>query len=95
MNIGALQTIQAERLLVAKDKNHDYSQTVDNIAVAGKIGLAVRIMDKACRILSLAHLELKGQSSKVSNESFRDSALDLGNYADFLVSVIDGTWNED
>lgn len=85
----ALQAIQYSGLALAEKKNHDYSSAVDVIGTTGVPGLGVRLFDKASRLLSLT----SGVQQQVSDESIRDTAMDLMNYATFLVAVLDGTWN--
>lgn len=91
-NRKALEAIQGKRLDLAERKNNDYSGAVDNIGVTGVPGLAVRLFDKASRLLSLTQA---GAEQKVLDESIRDTLLDMGNYADFGVSLLDKTWNNE
>lgn len=91
MNIEALKEIQNRRMEIAKRKNHDYAQAVDAIAICGIYGLATRIMDKAGRILSLAK---PGVTAQVTDESIKDTLLDLANYAEYGVSLLEGTWGK-
>ena len=85
-----MRSVMCEQLNLAARKNHDYASAVDNIGITGRIGLAVRLFDKVCRLLSLSLS--KGQ--KVKDESLRDTAIDVANYAVFFVMVIDDTWNK-
>lgn len=90
-NRKALEEIVNKNLDLAEAKNKDYSGRIDNIGVTGKVGLAVRIFDKASRLLSLVQ---PGHTQEIKDESVRDTANDLCNYALFLVSVLDGTWGK-
>lgn len=88
-NVAALKEIQERRLALALRKNNDYAGQGDNIALTGAHGLAVRLLDKAMRLHSLTY---PGAVQKVTDESIKDTFLDVGNYGDFGVSVIEGTW---
>jgi predicted transcriptional regulator len=48
------------------------------------------MFDKCARLLSLV---VFNQKQHVKDEDVRQTALDLGNYSDFFVSVVDGTWS--
>ena len=86
----AIQKVHKEATELALRKNNDYASAIDVIATTGRIGLVVRIFDKAARLLSL----VLGTKQKVKDESVRDTAIDLVNYATYLVCIIDGTWEE-
>ena len=88
-NRAALEKIQKARLDLGERKNHDYGGVADAIAIAGPHGVAVRMLDKVLRLMSLTQPGFKAQ---VTEEAIRDTALDLGNYSDYLVSLLDGTW---
>jgi hypothetical protein len=90
-NRKAIEKTQKDRLDLAEQKNHDYSSSVDCIGTTGINGISVRIFDKASRLLSLVQ---KG-NQKVKDESIRDTLLDLANYADFGVSLLDNTWGKE
>ncbi len=89
LNRPALELIQKERLDVAEKKNADYGGRGDNIEIGGVHGIAIRMLDKAMRLVSLT---TPGQDQKVKDESIRDTFLDSGNYSDYGVSLLDGTW---
>ncbi len=89
LNRQALEQIQKDRLDLAEKKNNDYGGAGDNIAIGGVHGVAVRMMDKAMRLVSLT---TPGAVQKVEDESIRETFKDSGNYADFAVSLMDGTW---
>ena len=91
MNFKALETIQKERMELAMRKNSDYGHGgVDAIAACGIQGLATRLMDKAARLLSLTR---PGYEQKVKDESIRDTLLDIANYSEYGILIIEGTWN--
>lgn len=90
-NVEGLRAVQKERLELGVRKNHDYSGTMDAIAIAGIEGLATRLLDKAARLHSLVQ---PGMEAKVTDESVRDTLMDIGNYADYGVSLSDGTWGK-
>ena len=90
-NRKGLEDVQRERLDLGERKSHDYGSAMDAIAIGGVRGVAFRMMDKAARILSLTDPLL---TAKVSDESLRDTFSDMGNYSDYGVCLIDGTWGE-
>lgn len=67
------------------DKQHDYGY--QNILAYGEQGVRVRISDKLARI---AHLRGKGVSA--SNESLKDSFIDICGYAVIGQMLDDGTF---
>lgn len=91
-NRAALEEIQKARMDLAERKSHDYGGAVDAIAVCGIEGLATRLFDKAARLLSLTR---PGVESKVTDESIRDTLMDMANYSEYGVSLLDGTWGKD
>lgn len=80
------KNICEEMLTTFERKNHDYgdsfTQTVDKF---GLIASGVRMHDKLERFINLVQKEV----SKVSDESMRDTLLDLANYAIMTVMYID------
>lgn len=89
MNVTAYNDIQIEALKLALRKNADYSGSkVDNLAITGVYGIAVRLMDKVSRIYNLA----SGAESQIKSESMRDTFIDIINYATFAVVMLDGHW---
>lgn len=89
MNIAYMKKLQARRMAIAQAKHHDYSQGIDAVAANGLVGIAVRLFDKACRVRSLV---LNNSKAKVKDESIKDTLLDLANYAEYGVCLIDGQW---
>lgn len=87
---AGMTSVMNEQRQLARKKNNDYAFAVDNIGITGKLGLAVRLFDKVCRILSL----VSSKKQLVKDESIRDTAIDVANYAVFLVMVLDGKWNK-
>lgn len=78
--------IEAQGLLLKKHK--DYGPKNIAGAPGGAInGLRVRMHDKLARI---NHLYDNGADPE--NESFRDSFIDMANYAIIALMVIDGDW---
>lgn len=80
------KNICEEMLSTFERKNHDYgdsfTQTVDKF---GLIASGVRMHDKLERFINIAQKEV----SKVTDESMRDTLLDLANYAIMTVMYID------
>lgn len=89
LNIDALKEIQERRMALAIRKSNDYSGQGDNIGLTGAHGLAVRLLDKAMRLYNLTY---PGRVQQVKDESIKDTFLDVANYGDFGVSVLEGTW---
>ena len=79
---------QAGNLLVRK--HHDYGPKNIAHSPGGPLnGLRVRMWDKIARINNLLDSNVKP-----SNESLRDSYLDLLNYSAIAMMVLDGVWPE-
>jgi hypothetical protein len=79
---------QAGNLLVRK--HHDYGPKNIAHSPGGPLnGLRVRMWDKVARINNLLD-----SGVKPSNESLRDSFLDLLNYSAIAMMVLDGVWPE-
>ena len=73
-------------------KNHDYGDSFGkSIAEFGPIAGVVRMEDKMNRIKSLIK---KGGDQKVTDESMKDTLLDLANYAIMLSMELDDTGDE-
>ena len=79
---------QAGNLLVRK--HHDYGPKNIAHSPGGPLnGLRVRMWDKMARINNLLD-----SGVKPSNESLRDSFVDLLNYSAIAMMVLDGVWPE-
>jgi hypothetical protein len=79
---------QAGNLLVRK--HHDYGPKNIAHSPGGPLnGLRVRMWDKIARINNLVDSNVSP-----SNESLRDSFLDLLNYSAIAMMVLDGVWPE-
>lgn len=74
---------ECRELLIRKER--DYGPL--NIALWGEQGVAVRLTDKVMR---LRNLFLSGRAP--SNESLRDTAMDIVNYGLILMMLLDGEW---
>ena len=78
----------AGNLLIAK--HHDYGPLNIARSPGGPInGLRVRMWDKVARINNLVDSNVNP-----SNESLRDSFMDLLNYSAIAIMVLDGKWPE-
>lgn len=78
----------AGNLLISK--HHDYGPLNIARSPGGPInGLRVRMWDKIARINNLVDSKVKP-----SNESLRDSFIDLLNYSAIAIMVLDGNWPE-
>ena len=69
-------------------KHHDYGPKNISLSPGGPLnGLRVRMWDKVARINNLLD-----SGVTPSNESLRDSFIDLLNYCAIAMMVLDGTW---
>jgi hypothetical protein len=80
--VQQMTIVQQEALQLFSKKNQDYG---DSFATYGSVGVIVRIGDKIQRLLSVS----KNGVGLVSNESLRDTLIDLHNYAAMAVMLID------
>lgn len=85
----ALEEIQRRCLDLGEKKSHDYGANGDAIAMTGPRGVVTRMLDKQMRLLSLT---AEGFSAHVMDESLIDTAMDMINYATYLVALLEGTW---
>jgi hypothetical protein len=72
--VGQFCRVQDSALKIFKKKNADYG---DAFAKYGLVGVLVRIEDKIQRAMTVS----KNKITLVSNESLKDTLLDLHNYA--------------
>ena len=77
-----LRTVQDEGLTLFEKKNKDYG---DAFAEYGPIGVLVRIGDKIKRLQSIQ----KNKITMVSDESMRDTLIDLHNYSAMAIMLMD------
>ena len=77
-----LRTVQDEGLALFEKKNKDYG---DAFAEYGPIGVLVRIGDKIKRLQSIQ----KNKITMVSDESMRDTLIDLHNYSAMAIMLMD------
>jgi len=76
-----------KNLILMAKKSKDYSR--DNIAATGTYGVAVRLLDKVVRLLSLTN------SGNVPNfESIQDTFADVSNYGLIGQSLNEGSWEK-
>ena len=80
--IQQLENVQKDALEMFKKKNADYG---DAFAKFGVIGVLMRIEDKIQRSLSIT----KNGIQLVSDESIRDTLMDLHNYAAMGIMLLD------
>jgi len=99
------QQVKAFREMLGKmmrthlSKNSDYSQA--NILGTGQIGVATRLWDKTCRLLSLTGFNIGidvpltfTKPRKAKNESLHDTYLDLANYAIIGEILLEDLWGK-
>ena len=77
-----MEKVQNEALELFKQKNKDYG---DAFANYGPIGVMVRMGDEMQRLVSIS----KNGINLVSDESIRDTLIDLHNYAAMAIMLID------
>ena len=77
-----LKQVQEEALKLFIKKNKDYG---DAFAESGPIGVLIRIGDKIKRLQNIT----KNNINLVSDESCRDTLIDLHNYAAMAIMLID------
>ena len=77
-----LKAVQKEGYELFEKKNKDYG---DAFANYGSIGVLVRIGDKIQRLVSISENEIKC----VSDESLRDTLIDLHNYSAMAIMLMD------
>lgn len=77
-----LKQVQQEALALFIKKNNDYG---DAFAESGPIGVLIRIGDKIKRLQNIT----KNNINLVSDESCRDTLIDLHNYAAMAIMLID------
>ena len=73
--VKQLEKIQAECKEIFVKKNNDYG---DAFAQHGTVGVLVRISDKMARFTNISK---KGLEINVSDETLKDTLMDLHNYA--------------
>ena len=77
-----MNKVQKEALELFAKKNVDYGDAFTNY---GPLGVIVRMGDKMQRLISVS----KNGINFVSNESIRDTLIDLHNYAAMAIMLID------
>lgn len=80
--IEQLERVQNECKELFAKKNQDYG---DAFATYGSVGVIVRIGDKIQRLTSVTNKSI----SLVSDESIRDTLLDLHNYSAMAIMLMD------
>lgn len=88
LNEQGLREVFEERLSLGKEKHKRYSARICPIEVGGVAGVVLRCLDKVARAISI----VSDPSLSQKDESLRDTLLDLGNYADYAVLLMDGNW---
>jgi len=91
MNSNAQLEIFEKAHKLALRKNNDYASAIDNIALTGPHGVAVRLLDKVARVYSLT---TPGIEQKVKDESIDDTLIDIINYASFALMLRAGKWGD-
>ena len=80
--VNQMQLIQCECLEIFKKKNADYG---DAFATHGVVGVLVRINDKLSRYINITKI---GIEINVSEETLRDTLMDLHNYSAMAIMCI-------
>ncbi len=81
--VAQLEKIQKDCRILFEKKNKDYG---DAFASHGTIGVLVRISDKLNRFTNISSNEIK---INVTNETLRDTLMDLHNYAAMAIMCMD------
>lgn len=81
--VQQLEKIQLECREIFKKKNKDYG---DAFAQHGTVGVLVRISDKMSRFTNISKKSLK---ISVSDETLKDTLMDLHNYAAMALMCMD------
>tara|TARA_Y100000992_G_scaffold301317_1_gene271914 strand:+ start:154 stop:435 length:282 start_codon:yes stop_codon:yes gene_type:complete len=81
--VQQLEKIQSDCRQIFQKKNKDYG---DAFAQHGTIGVLVRISDKMSRFTNISK---KGLEICVSDETLRDTLMDLHNYAAMAIMCMD------
>lgn len=81
--VAQLEKIQNECKQIFKKKNTDYG---DAFAQHGTVGVLVRISDKMARFTNISK---KGLEISVSDETLRDTLMDLHNYAAMAIMCME------
>jgi hypothetical protein len=87
LRVRQMKAVQANALELFAKKNADYG---DAFAKFGVIGVLMRIEDKIQRSLSIT----KNGVNLVSDESIRDTLLDLHNYAAMALMLLDEDYKQ-
>lgn len=81
--VAQLEKIQNECKQIFEKKNNDYG---DAFAQHGTVGVLVRISDKMARFTNISK---KGLEISVSDETLRDTLMDLHNYAAMAIMCME------
>ena len=81
--VEQLKKIQAECCDIFEKKNKDYG---DAFAQHGTVGVLVRIFDKMARFTNISK---KGLEISVSDETLKDTLMDLHNYAAMAIMCME------
>lgn len=81
--VAQLEKIQNECKQIFQKKNKDYG---DAFAQHGTVGVLVRISDKMARFTNISK---KGLQISVSDETLRDTLMDLHNYAAMAIMCME------
>lgn len=85
--VSQLEKIQNDCKLIFEKKNKDYG---DAFAKHGTIGVLVRISDKMSRFTNISK---NGLEITVTDETLRDTLMDLHNYAAMAIMLLDDEIN--
>ena len=75
-------------------KNHDYGDSFHQTYVEEGLAMTIRLGDKSSRFKPLSRLSASdSDQQKVTDESIRDTLIDLANYALMTILEMDGEKN--
>jgi hypothetical protein len=85
--VQQLEKIQQECKKIFEKKNADYG---DSFAQHGTVGVLVRISDKLSRFTNISK---KGLNISVSDETLKDTLMDLHNYAAMALMCMEDNYS--
>lgn len=78
-----------ECLELFDSKQQDYGS--GNISASGQVGVAVRVMDKASRMMNIMQKRMRGEKD-VNHEALLDTFQDVANYGMIGMLLEEGKW---
>lgn len=92
MNIEYFKQLQEIEAELCVSKNKAYGD--NNITKFGLKGVIIRMNDKIERLIRLGYEQDITDEIIINEESLRDTLMDLSNYANIAIMIIDGEWKK-